>query len=220
MSMLKGSTAFKQETKIRLREVIGSIALLSQPLSLADLSELLGDEFPKERVYSLLKHVNSFITLPSSQDDATPIRAFHASFEDHVTDEKRADSDFYYVERGPHHAMLAKRCLDVMKKYLDRDNICDLAPNQDYDEVDGLADIRNKRIPPVLEYACRYWSYHLDKATSSGNVLCNALELTDALHTFTSTLLLRWIDVLAVTRNLDKCVTMLTAARKSLSVCF
>ena len=208
--------ALDAHTKHRLRNIVGAIVLASVPLSVHDLDNLLGkDESTDTRL--LLEHLQSVIALP--EDDITPIRVFHASFEDYVTDEARAHPDFY-VDRPSCHASLATRCLEVMQAYLIKDNLCGLPPHEDYSNVGDLADRRREHIPLVLEYACWYWSYHLNEASLSGSVLSNASELTSALHTFTSTLLLRWIDVLAITRNLDKCVPMLVAARKTLSVCF
>ena len=134
-----------------------------------------------------------------------------------MTNRERAPKEFF-VDRPSQHARLAQRCLEVMEEHLVKDNICDLPPNEDYDSVADLAGRRQEHIPQVLEYACRHWAYHLHEALKSRP----QSDLPDAygnlLHSFTSKLMLRWIDVLAVTRNLDQCLPILIRARESLSV--
>ena len=207
-----------QRRKEDLRTLIGSILLLSQPLSVSDLAIVLGDPYNPTRVRLLLTHMQAVISVPD--DNNLPIRILHASFEDHVTTESRALPDFY-VDRTQQHEWLAFRCFEAMKRCLVKDNICALPPNKEYAKLSGVLFARRKEhIPTALEYACYHWVYHLEKAApfSESGVLCDGFDIMDSLHTFSTRLLLRWIDTLSVCGNLDKCNPSLICARKTLTV--
>lgn len=141
-----------------LHDVIGSILLLSQPLGLADLAVLLGKPHTPASPRQLLSHMHSVIAVP--EDDFIPNRAFHASFEDHVTNKKRAHCNFY-VDPAAHHTKFSMCCFRVMKQYLKDNNICNLPLNIDYGNIPDLMERRKEHIPGALEYARRYWIDHV-----------------------------------------------------------
>lgn len=188
-----------EEVQARVRTVVGTILLLREPLSVTNLALLLGPPFSgiPETLREFLKDLHSVLSIPD--DNEHPVRAFHASFEDHLTTSSRALPSFY-VDPAVHHLQLALFCFRVMQEHLTRDNICCLEPNMNYDEVKDLAERRRRYIPDVLEYACRFWVDHLERGLSSNDTGQLADALKEHLRTFTSKLLLRWADVLAISR--------------------
>lgn len=198
-----------QSAKGDLRDVVGFILLLSQPLGLADLAELLGGSHTPASVRRLLVHMHSVIAVP--EDDFTPIRAFHASFQDYVTTKGRAHPNFY-VDPVAHHVKLAARCFEILEQYLIKNNICDLPVNVEYAEIRELVEERRKEhIPGVLEYASRHWVDHL--------VLSQvASDLLSSLQSFVFERLLRWIDLVSILRYLDGVVPVVNRARRLLLV--
>lgn len=199
-----------QTAREALRDVVGTILLLSQPLGMADLSALLGGSYTTTRLRRLLSHMHAILAIPDDSDDVTPVRAFHASFEDHVTTKGRAHPDFY-VDPAAHHATLVTCSFDVMKRSLRKNGICDLRPNVNYSDIADLEERRKKCIPGALEYACRHWINHLASAEITSNVL-------DSLQSFVFERMLRWIDIFSVLRNMDKVVPILVRAKQWLSV--
>lgn len=153
--------------------------------------------------------MHSVISVPD--DDSTPIRAFHASFQDHVTTQGRAHPDFY-VDPVAHHAKLAMHCFEIMERYFVKDNICDLLSNVEYAEIRELVKARRQRhIPHVLEYASRYWVDHFASSQNMSGLL-------SSLRSFVFERMLRWIDILSLLRHLDQVVPIVNRARRLLMV--
>lgn len=195
-----------------LRDVVGTILLLSQPLCLADLAILLGESHTAADIRHLLARMHSVIAVPD--DDSTPVRAIHASFRDHITDKDRAHPDFY-VDPAIHQPRVTKRCFVVMAGGLKTDNVCGILPNVDYNEVEDLKERCKKHISGAVEYACRHWMDHFVPALSSGQ---ETAGLMNSLQQFAFELLLRWIDVLSCLRDLDRVVPSLDCVWQLLSV--
>lgn len=201
-------------TRRNLRDVVGSILLLSQPLGLVDLALLLGEPHGPDRLRLLLSHMHSVIAIP--EDDSTPIRAFHASFEDHVTNKNRAHPDFY-VDPAGHHAKFAMCCFRVMRQDLKDDNFCGLTPNVDYDDVSDLKERRKEHIPGALEYACRHWIDHVVLALTPSSAP-RADNVIEGVKFFAFHLLLRWIDVMSLLGCLDSVVQLLVRLQQVVKV--
>ncbi|TCD61516.1 hypothetical protein EIP91_008297 [Steccherinum ochraceum] len=194
--------------------VVATILLLSQPLGLSALADLLGASFTSDRIRSLLIDLHAVITDPD--DNSEPVRILHASFQDHLLTSSRAHPKFY-VDRAEHHAILAMRCLQVMMRSLVKDNICGLFPGRNYHETsDGkkeLAERRAQCISPTLEYACQFWAEHLVKA----QLTAASVGLLEGLQKFAAVYLLRWVEVLVIIGSLDRAVPMVTELRTLLS---
>jgi hypothetical protein len=147
---LKLSRIFKQ--------VVGSIAILSEPLSLTALAGLLG--LRKELINQRLRHLRSVIHVPESPGRF--IRLLHLSFRDFLIDEQRCCVKGFWVDEKTAHESLAQNCPKLMDTCLKGD-ICNLhAPDTLASEVDRsrLEDC----LPPEVQYACLYWVRHLQKS--------------------------------------------------------
>jgi hypothetical protein len=117
----------------QLRLVVGSIVLALKPLSRASLAEIL--EMTPESIWTILTHLHSVLIVPESQSE--PIRIFHKSFVDFITDTGRCPDGRYHIDDSHHHAELGIRCLKLMKAKLMK-NICYLpryAMNNDVQDL-------------------------------------------------------------------------------------
>ncbi|TCD62238.1 hypothetical protein EIP91_007197 [Steccherinum ochraceum] len=209
-----GQDSDNQAAKQSLRDVMASVVLVSRPLRLSDLVMLLGPPYTSSQLRRLLAHMHSVMHVPDNDNDPSPIRMFHASFADHITDIKRAHPDFH-VESTAQHQILLERCLQVMDQSLVTDNICHLPPHIDYGDVQDLKFLREKHIPGALEYACRFWTDHLVQTLPPGAWISD--DLLESLTRFTTRHLLRWIEVLTIVGELENVVPMLVRARTALS---
>lgn len=190
----------------RLRIVLGSLVLLYNPLSLADLEQLLQVPIP---LGVTLQHLQSVVVVPSDRNQA--IRLIHPSFYDFLTDPSRCLNPKFLIKSDMQHSILAQACLDAMN-VLTQD-MCNIKqPWKHHHELDNLSKLVEKNIPPYLQYACQHWSQHLSHALLSNKLL-------DAIKNFCNNYLLYWVEVSSLLGNLQGTLVALKTVHKLLSVC-
>jgi hypothetical protein len=137
------------------QDIIGVIVLLFTPLSISALSRLL--EIKEDDINNRLRPFRSVLRVPD--DSGIPVRLFHLSFRDFLLNPQTKDSSLFWIDERKVHLSLIARCINVMEQGLKK-NICNL-------DGDGAQPIEvhrnciNHRLPPELQYACRYWVEHL-----------------------------------------------------------
>jgi hypothetical protein len=151
--------AFKEpgaEDDRKLRSVLGAVVLAASPLSPSVIAILLG-----MRIDVVLHFLSSIQSLLILHDDPThPVRLFHKSFPDFITDSTRCLSDRFHVSESDHQTELLTGCLELMNQGLEK-NICKLPDAVMNSEVDNLQDRIKHYINHALQYACRSWYKHL-----------------------------------------------------------
>ena len=192
----------------RLRAVVGAVLLVFNPLSMKTLSDLLSGFGKPSDISTRLRSFHSLLLVPESIEG--PIRAFHKSFPDFLTDPERCKDKRFYVDPSVHHIELLFLCLTLMKKRLKK-NICNLNDYAVLSEVGDLSDHRKSYIGNALEYACRFWTRHLLGSPKSGP---DARRVQKAVDEFFATYLLFWIEVLIVLGNLDVGVHAISEIRQ------
>ncbi|KAG8917335.1 hypothetical protein FRC02_003170, partial [Tulasnella sp. 418] len=103
-----------EETFQRIRELLGTVVLVLYPLSSSSLERLI--EWEKDTVEPILSPFHSVLSIPP---DPAPVRVFHKSFPDFLTDKKRSGD--LYIDPTEHHARIALLCLTHMNSVLQRD---------------------------------------------------------------------------------------------------
>jgi len=182
-----------EEIHSRFRTVVGAALLVFNPLSMTALSDLL-------RVSSIstaLRSLHSLLLVPESTED--PIHTFHKSFTDFLTDPTRCKDKRFFVEPASHHVEVLLSCFRLMEEMLKR-NICHLDDHAVLSDVKDLPIYQKDHIGDALEYACRFWTKHLLKVPGNSSHIG---EVQKAIDKFFRTHLLYWIEVLALTGNLD-----------------
>jgi hypothetical protein len=178
----------------RLLVVISSVVLLWDPISIASLGMLLG--LRPKAILTSIRSLHSVLLVPDSESN--PIRVFHKSFPDYLTDHERCKDDRFYVDSPVHHSRLAIRCFELMKARL-RKNMCNLPQYSINEDVEDLSTRIKESTCEATVYACRFWARHLCSASKTGDDIVTIVEL---LKEFIRCLLLQWLEILSVTKDL------------------
>jgi hypothetical protein len=156
--------------------VIGTVVLLSSPLSITSLAGLL--QLQAEDIVQALLGTQSILMIPG--DDDQPIELFHTSLRDFLISQPHSNN--FFIDPATHHFSIAIDCLTIIA----------MQP-QDGIFYDG-----------VQMYACMNWCHHIHHSLINGghSILKSSLEasLTKALNDFAfqsfdfwvNTLLLEW----------------------------
>jgi hypothetical protein len=117
------------------------------------------------------------------------VLTYHKSFSDFILDQGRSGN--FWCNQAMHHQVLANACFRWMKDGL-RFNIANI-PSSFVLDVDDLIlqDTVEKNIPPVLNYSCRNWSYHVSSAAS---IIPDGLH--DSISYFLQLRALFWIEAM------------------------
>jgi hypothetical protein len=165
------------------KEVIGSFAILAEPLSATTLANLL--QVRPEVVNLRVRHLHSVLNIP--QNPNHPIRLLHPSFRDFLLNKKRCLSQSFWVDEKQAHQTICNCCILLMSKYLKQD-ICKHKASGTL-----VAHIESSRIeqylPAEIKYACLYWIQHLQKSDAQ-------LYDNDQVHQFLQVYLLHWLEAL------------------------
>jgi len=191
----------------RLKTILGSIVFLQEPLSLVSLENLLG--LAPSAVKQTLVHLCSIMILPDNETQ--PIRLHHPSFVDFLTDPNRCHDRRFTVDSKKQHTLLAIICLKAMQSL--KQDICGI--NNPFilnAEVDDLSSHITANIFPHIQYACRYWIFHLTHGQVSDTLI-------GLLEEFCTKYLLYWIEVCSLLGELRNTLVGLHAAKKFLLVC-
>ena len=176
----------------RFQIVVGAVLLVFNPLSAGALSDLLG----VSTIHTTLHSLHSLLIIPANDND--PIRIFHKSFPDFLTDLGRCTDQRFFVDPSVHHRGIVLLCLNLIKNRLKR-NICGLDDFAILSEVEDLHTRQREYIGDALEYACHFWTNHLIKMSGSSP----DIEVQKAVDEFFTKHLLFWIEVLSLTGNLN-----------------
>jgi len=193
-----------EQVHSRFRTVVGAVLLVLNPLSARGLSDLLGVPTISTTIYSL----HSLLLVPEDPED--PIQAFHKSFPDFLTDPLRCKDKQFYVDPAVHHVQILLSCLDLMRKRLKK-NICKLDNHTVLSEVKDLSAHCREYIGEALKYACCFWTKHL--LMVPGSTPC-IKEVEKGIHQFFTAYLPHWIEVLALTEDLESGVHAMNDVEK------
>jgi hypothetical protein len=187
------------------RIVVGSIALLANPLSAVSLASLIGVR--DQIVECRLRDLHSVLNVPADRN--IPVRLLHLSFREFLTDpEKRGRSPFW-VDSRKTHEMIATRCLELMSHSL-KENACKLeSPGTFRAEIDS--QIIKDTLPAHLQYACCYWVNHLEQS---------GIQISDhsEVHFFLLEHLLHWLEALALIGRLAESVGTIVTLKALMNV--
>ena len=170
-----------------VRSVLAAVILVTYPLSPSAIATLMDME--TNEVFSLLTSVQSLLTL--HEDPDYPVRSFHKSFPDFITDPTRCLDKRFFISCPDHHTELTLRCLSLMNRKLEKD-ICSIPEFTLNSEVEGLPERVKDRIGEPLRYASRSWYKHLVLVESQTQAVCFALR------EFLEENFLSWLEALSV----------------------
>jgi hypothetical protein len=190
----------------RFKSIVGAIVLLAEPLSALALSRIL--HVPLSAIQGQLKTLHSVLTVPASAN--APIRTIHLSFRDFLVDPSKKDTIEFWVDDRATHARLATRCVDLLSTETLKEDICNLMkPGIPLSQVDQHTI--NTCLPLEVQYACLYWTYHLE----CGNV---SIQDGDQVHSFLIAHFLHWLEALCFLGKIRQSITALHSLRKLIQV--
>ncbi|KAF9649802.1 hypothetical protein BDM02DRAFT_3094169, partial [Thelephora ganbajun] len=175
------------EVDSKVRSTIGTVVLLVNPLPPPAIAELIGLD-PRE--------VTLFLTLVQSllafdEDSSQPVKPFHKSFPDFITDPSRCTDTRFWISPKILHLKLAMNCLRVMNDGLEQ-NLLSLPDYALNSEVKDLETRIDDQISDALRYACRSWHSHLTE--TEGDVA----DVISRLRVFLEEKFLGWLEVVSV----------------------
>jgi len=169
------------------RSTLGAVVLLANPLPPSGIAELIG--LDPEEVILLLTLVHSLFAI--DEDLSQPVKPFHKSFPDFITDPSRCTDARFYISPGNLHLELLINCLRVMNKGLEQ-NLLSLPDYVLNSEVKDLPERIDDHISVALRYACQSWHSHLAGAVG------DAVDVVSHLRVFLEEKFLAWLEVLSV----------------------
>ena len=191
----------------KVRSMLGAMVLAANPLSPSLIARLLG--FDVEEVFSLFSSVQSLLIF---QDDIdSPVRPFHKSFPDFITDPNRCINPRFRISPPDHHSRVLVACLNLMDQTLEK-NMCKLPEGVANSDVKDLAERIERCVEPALRYACISWHVHL----AGGSV--NIFKTTSTLCRFLEGKFLYWLEILSVLSAVRIAVDALQTAVDKLEV--
>ena len=202
------------EDDAKTRSILAAVVLAANPLSPSTVATLLG--FDPEDVPLFLSSVSSLLIL--QEDVNCPVRPFHKSFPDFITDPTRCTNARFHISPPNHHAQLLIGCLGLMGRKLER-NMCELPDAVANSDVSDLKERTEKFIDPALRYACVSWHTHLIGLIDTDTMPAHAPRITPALHQFLETKFLFWLEVLSVLSAARNAVDALQVTTDWLEVC-
>ncbi|KAL7280370.1 hypothetical protein ACG7TL_005295 [Trametes sanguinea] len=203
--LLRGVENLDAIPRAQLKRILGTITLAKEQLSPTTLEALLN--LPPGTVRRLLSVLNAILAMPAPDDEVTPIRLIHHSFADFIVDPSRCTNRAFLVNAPIQRTVLAERCLRMLLSL--RHNICEVDPKDDHllnCEIPDLPTRIARFLPSALQYACKYWSYHLRRAEFDDVLL-------KVLKTFCDSHLLDWLEALSLMGCVDVAIEALHTAQ-------
>ncbi|KAM7183071.1 hypothetical protein V8F33_013829 [Rhypophila sp. PSN 637] len=194
--LIVGQTDQKKSRLLaHFRDVVGPIVLLAQPLSVLSLARLL--DISPQAIYGRLESLHSVLDIPP--EECIPVRLFHLSFRDFLVDPAKRTTNEFWIDQAKYHKALAGRCVQIMSDHLKRDICNQQVPGKLRSEIDQ--NTIDTALPPVAQYACQYWVYHLKESKSS-------VRDGGPVHRFLASHLLHWLEALSLLGRISESLGM------------
>ncbi|KAG8770381.1 hypothetical protein FRC12_004301 [Ceratobasidium sp. 428] len=183
-----------EDNKSTIRLCVGAIVATSSqaPLPMSDLGRLLSKQVNTKTLRTVVKALSS--VLYEHRGANGPVRVYHPSFEDYITDSTRSGD--FYVDLCHYNNLLAKSSLETMLAEL-RFNICGLETSHILNvDVPRLDQRVQAVVPGYLRYSCLHWYGHVAQAEAD--------SIVDQLKLFIfGDSLVYWIEVLSLLGELE-----------------
>jgi hypothetical protein len=188
----------------RIGDLLRTIVLLEEPLSVASLAHLMGASEPD--IAKAVGALSAFLFVADAQSSSmATVCIFHPSLRDFLCDPERCRDRRFLVDIAVEHHVLASRCFLVLNQpgALAHD-ICRLEnPSRANSEIPDLALRLEEHVPGAVQYACVSWPAHLTAGDSVSESLCTALLEFCRMHLF------HWIELLSLMKQLPSAVGQL-----------
>ncbi|KAM0146699.1 hypothetical protein ACHAPG_010991 [Botrytis cinerea] len=205
--LITQTTKKQRETLIQqFKEIVGAIVILADPLSVVSLARLL--DVKKDYIERRLQFLHSVLDIPSSED--APVRLFHLSFRDFLVGDSENDDIPFKMNERELHGRITSKCLELMSKPgCLKVDVCNLGePGTLKTQVDE--HVINEYLPPHVQYACRYWVFHIQE---SNIILLDNCQV----HKFLQEHFLHWVEVMSLMGIISECITAINSLESRIS---
>lgn len=200
-----------EEDHANMRSILSVVVLATNPLSPSAIATLL--RLQAEDVYLLLSSVNSLLLLQEDRDH--PVRPFHKSFADFITDPNRCTDKRFYISHPDYHFNILQLCLGLMDQSLKK-NMCKLPDAVANSDVNDMKERIDSYITPALRYAGVSWHMHL---VNMNKTLDHRRTITSALDQLLREKFLFWLEVVSVLGAVRNAVEAMRLTMDWLEVC-
>jgi len=153
--------------------------------------------------------------LSGTNDSGGDIYPLHSSFRDFLTNKERS-GNFYVGSASDQHGHLASTCLAIMTRDL-HFNMAKLQNSYVLNrDVVNFASKVNTGISRALSYACRNWTWHLEKYEAVEKDFAGL----DMIAAWAKSLFLFWLETLALEKQTTEAVSAYTFLVKWIKVIF
>ncbi|PQE18240.1 vegetative incompatibility het-e-1 protein [Rutstroemia sp. NJR-2017a BBW] len=194
----------RQKLCSMLRYILGSIVVLSSPLSIKSLSKLLYTTMPQ--VNRTLKSLHAILYIP--EDENCALGLHHPSFRDFLLNKERCGDTNFWVDEKQVHQTLAFNCIKLMSTFLKQDVCGQEAPGTLVTDVERIQI--EKCIPSEVRYACIYWIQHLQKGGTQ-------LQDNDQVYQFLQVHLLHWLEALSWIGKISEGIVVISSLESYIS---
>ncbi|KXX72775.1 Vegetative incompatibility protein HET-E-1, partial [Madurella mycetomatis] len=202
--LLTCSETVKRSLLDEFRTVVGSIVLLAEPLSIRSLARLL--HIHENVVVCRLRPLHSVLNVPASVE--SPVRMFHLSFRDFLIDPAKCETNPFWVDEKASHEKIAASCIKLLDSHL-KEDICNLRmPGTPHKGVEPA--VINSHFPAEVQYACRYWVYHLQQSYAR-------ITEIHPIFSFLKRHLLHWLEALSLLGKVSEGIAMLRSLQALIS---
>lgn len=199
--MVKGLDNSKRKDAIEMfKRVVGSIVILASPLSTISLARLLGISVGV--VDNTLDLLHSVLNIPSDSNENDPVKLFHLSFRDFLVQGNNDEKREFFVDESDTHRKITSRCLDLLSKsnYLKKDILSLKMPGKPRKSIDKKTI--DCYLPAQVQYACRYWIYHMKKGAAK-------IHDSDEAHQFLKHHFLHWLEAMSFIGRISETIGLI-----------
>lgn len=197
--ILAASSRSSASRKI-LKSILGLIISISlnQPVDSETLAKLgqINHRIVRRTIDSLKS-----VLYEDGGDFKKSVRIYHQSFADYLVNKERSPEDLW-INIGAENAQRTQGCLGIVIEGV-KFNICHIPTSHKFNiEVPGLEDSIAKYVSLDLQYSCKFWLSHLEKAVQSSDAEAKKDFLKNIVDYLKSLLCgpkcLYWIEVLSL----------------------
>jgi hypothetical protein len=203
--------ARNSEAMARFHTVMAEVLGAAEPLSFHSIHSIhhnTSDTLPEHLrccdestnvIKLVLKEMGSLLV--GALEDETPIRPFHTSFRDFLTNENRSKE--WYINVDLVNPLMTLGCFRIMNSLL-HFNICELSSS--FLSNDKMIPVdEDQHISLSLKYACQFWGFHLQTLQNVWDV-----RLYQEVTHFTQQNMLFWLEALSVLQWINRAGPALT----------
>lgn len=191
----------RQNARVRFHYIVGSIVLLLNPLSIAQLSSLLSGSHveSQQELEGVLQRLHAVIDVP--EDAGSPVQSLHLSFRDFLLDPNRCLDRQFWVDEQQAHQTLALDCTRLLSSSLHR-NMCRLQSPGTLNFESDHTTVENA-LSPAMHYACRHWADHAHRGKM-------AVDDHGCIHRFLQQHFLHWVESMSWMGRVSEAVIVVT----------